>query len=64
LGAVVYDQDFEVVVGLGEDALDGFGEEVRLVVARDHHADQSCTSTVVAIKGLVEAGHSESPVEV
>src|SRR5215204_2216532 len=42
-GAVVHDDELEVRITLGQDALYGFGEEVGLVVAGDHHAYQTCT---------------------
>src|SRR5215207_9556158 len=63
-GAVVHHYHFEVRVALREDALYGLLQEVSLVVAGDHHAYQPCTSTEPPIGGLVETGHSESPVEV
>jgi hypothetical protein len=38
-GSVVYDQDFEAVHGLPEDALDGPGQDARPVESRDYDAE-------------------------
>ena len=41
LGAVVEHDQLEVLVGLGQDAVDRVGQQVGLVVDRQHHADQT-----------------------